>query len=257
MNKNKIFITSLFFFVSFCFSALLSAAPLCPLVPHTAEYRVFYGDKSIDLGKARFQLQLNGDRFLYQFDSALSLLALSDKRHVTSEFSVSKHHIFPIRYFHDRTGFGSDYQEQIVYLKQQGNIISRYKGDTKKYPYAPNLFDSMSLLMQLRLDLMYGKGELKYKLLKGKKIDDYQFKVLNQNTIKLASNSYNTVKLEVVRKSKKRQTYIWLAPELGYLPIKVSHYKKGDKQLEIQLINQSFLNSTVHHDKTNSTLPPS
>ena len=217
------------------------AATLSPLTPQIAEYKVYYGD--IELGKARYNLQGTNKRFTYTFESALALLVLSDNREVSSEFSVSNNIVHPQRYFHDRKGTGSDYQEQLVFLDEQKKIYSRYKGDKKEFDYDQPFYDSLSIQMQLRLDVTAKKTELKYELIKGNKKDDYAFKIDGKEQIDVAGKTYQTIKLEVVRKSKKRQTYIWLAPEIAYLPVKLTHFKKGKKQLEILINSYSFTTS--------------
>ncbi|MBM7074089.1 DUF3108 domain-containing protein [Shewanella sp. 202IG2-18] len=234
---KAIIITSFFTFPLFTHAETFS-----PLTPQRAEYKVYYGD--IELGKARYNLEPTGkNEYRYTFESALALLVLSDNREVSSEFSVENNTIKPLRYFHDRKGTGSDYQEQLVFLDQQKKIFSRYKGDKKEFEYHPELYDSLSIQLQLRLDVANHKKSYKYELIKSNKKDDYTFKIDGEEVIEINGIKYDTVKLEVVRKKKKRQTYIWMAPKLAYLPVKLSHLKKGKKQLEIYINSYSFSGS--------------
>ncbi len=223
---------------------LSKAETLSPLTPQMAEYKVYYDN--IELGKARYKLQGDNKHFTYTFESALALLVLSDNREVTSEFSVKNNIIQPLRYFHARKGTGHDYQEQLVFLGKQKKIYSRYKGKKKEFDYNQRFYDSLSVQMQLRLDVAAKKPQLKYELIKGNKKDDYAFKIDGKEQILVAGKTYQTIKLEVVRKSKKRQTYIWLAPEIAYLPVKLTHFKKGNKQLEILISSYSFTADNQH-----------
>ncbi|MCL1076844.1 DUF3108 domain-containing protein [Parashewanella spongiae] len=214
-------------------------ATLSPLLPQTAEYRVLYG--SIDLGKARYTLDKINDQFNYKFESELSLLVLSDRREVSSEFVVTNDHVNPIRFFHEREGTGSDYQAQLVFLKSQEKVYGKYKHEKLEFNYANDLYDILSVQVQLRLDLANKKEDLNYKIIKSNKISDYQFNIVGTEVININQRNYQTIKLMVERKKKKRQTLIWLAPELAYLPVKLTHSKKGKKQLEVQLLNSSFM----------------
>lgn len=223
----------------FSFSTFINAEALSPLTPQQAEYKVFYG--SIELGKARYKLEKNNNQYTYTFESALALLVLSDNREVSSEFTVRNNTVIPRRYFHDRRGTGLDYQEQLAFLDQQKKIFSRYKGEKQEFDYDQPLYDSLTIQLQLRLDVANHKSELKYYGIKGNEKDDYEFKNEGEEQIEINGKTYKTVKLEVIRENKKRQTFIWLAPELAYLPVKLSHFKRGRKQLAVYIDSYSFI----------------
>ncbi len=233
--KIKSFISAF----SVIFFSQFTQAEITPLTPQTAEYQVYYG--SIELGKARYQLSpKQGDIYQYRFDSDVSLLVLWDKRHILSEFTAKNGHLLPIRYTHDREGTGSDYQDQTVFLSDKQEIFSRYKDKKTKLPYKEPIYDPLMAQLQFRLDISKGAKNLEYKMVKEGKIDDYKFKVIGREQIKVISGIYDTVKIEVVRDNKKRQTFFWMAPSLAYLPIRLSHFEKGSKQLDIQLLNYQF-----------------
>ncbi|BDM64502.1 hypothetical protein NFHSH190041_19540 [Shewanella sp. NFH-SH190041] len=215
-----------------------------PLTPQTAEYQVFYGD--IDLGKARYRLEPPSDSGVYSYylDSALSLLVLSDIRHIRSEFTRDPQHpdtLLPIRYMQEREGTGPNFREQTAFARQQGNVYTRYKDKKGTFPYHPGLYDPLMVQLQFRLDISRGKTPLDYEMVKSNEIDDYQFKIVGKERVNLPSGSYNTVKIAVVRSSKKRQTFFWMSPELSYLPVRLTHFEKGDKQLDIQLLNYHYM----------------
>lgn len=217
----------------------ISVAPLPPMTPYTAEYKVNYG--SIGLGQARYQLPApQGKYHTFKFDSDLHLLVLSDKRHVRSEFTREGDSLVPMRYMHDRQGTGSDYREQAAFAKGQNTVHSRYKDEKIKLPYDTALFDPLMAQLQVRIDLAKGKQQLKYNMVKENEIEEYEFKILGEEKVILPSGSYDTIKLEVVRESTKRQTLFWMAPSLSYLPVRLSHFEKGSKQLDIQLLSYEF-----------------
>ncbi|WP_299494588.1 DUF3108 domain-containing protein [uncultured Shewanella sp.] len=239
------------------FISPLVQATITPLTPQTAEYQVYYG--SIELGQARYQLSpKQGSIYQYRFDSDVSLLVLWDKRHILSEFTVEDDNLIPIRYTHDRKGTGSDYQDQTVFLKDKQEIFSRYKDKKVKLPYKELIYDPLMAQLQFRLDISKGAKNLEYKMVKEGEVDDYKFKVLGREQIKVVSGVYDTIKIEVVRDSKKRQTFFWMAPSLAYLPIRLTHFEKGSKQLDIQLLKYKFSPelSTQVETKADTTPPP-
>ncbi|MEZ9237687.1 MULTISPECIES: DUF3108 domain-containing protein [unclassified Shewanella] len=224
---------------------------LKPLTPHNAEYKVYYG--SIELGKARYQLPASSDGYYeYRFDSDVSLLMLSDVRNIKSEFQLVEGKIKPIRYMSERSGTGSDYSEQTAFAASQGVIHTIYKEEREKLEYAENVLDPLTAQLQFRMDMYSNPKTLHYDMVKEKEFDDYEFKIVGKEQVIIDSGTYQTVKIEVVRNSKKRQTFFWMAPDLNYLPVRLSHFSKGSKQLDIQLDNYHFFESqkmeapTVH-----------
>ncbi len=219
-------------------SFAISAAP-SPLTPQTAEYQVYYG--SIELGKARYQLPApEGNVYQYRFDSDVSLLVLSDRRNVRSDFISDGDQLTPMRYTHNRKGTGPSFQEQAAFAKEQSVVHSRYKDERAKLPYTDILYDPLMVQLQFRLDLAKGKKDLHYSMVKEGEIDEYDFRIIGKERMNIDSGSYETVKIEVVRDSKKRQTFFWMAPDLGYLPVRLTHFEKGSKQLDIKLLNYQF-----------------
>ncbi|ABV87711.1 DUF3108 domain-containing protein [Shewanella pealeana] len=210
------------------------------LTPHTAEYQVYYG--SIELGRARYILEApQGNFFQYRFDSDVGLLMLSDKRHILSEFTLEDaNQLVPMRYSVERTGTGPSFREQAAFAKGQNVVHSRYKDERAKFPYDNQLFDPLMVQLQFRLDMQAHKDELHYTMVKEGEVDDYAFKIVGKERVNIESGSYQTVKFEVVRDSKKRQTFFWMAPDLSYLPIRLTHFEKGSKQLDIKLLNYRF-----------------
>ncbi len=233
-----------------------SFANTTALTPHMAEYEVYYG--SIELGRARYILQPPEDNlYRYRFDSDVSLLMLSDKRHIRSEFSLEDdNHLVPMRYSVERTGTGPNFREQAAFAKAQNVVHSRYKDERAKFPYDTKLFDPLMVQLQFRLDMEANRDSLHYSMVKEGEIDDYDFKIVGKERVNIDSGSYQTVKFEVVRNSKKRQTFFWMAPELGYLPIRLSHFEKGSKQLDIKLLNYRFEPVTTEQALNKDTASP-
>lgn len=228
------------FAISLLFMSGSTLAETTALTPHTAEYQVNYG--SIELGRARYILDApQGNFFQYRFDSDIGLLMLSDKRHIRSDFTLEgDNQLIPMRYSVERTGTGPSFREQAAFAKGQNVVHSRYKEERAKFPYDSQLFDPLMVQLQFRLDMQAHKNELHYTMVKEGEIDDYAFKIVGKERVNIESGSYQTVKFEVVRDSTKRQTFFWMAPDLSYLPIRLTHFEKGSKQLDIKLLNYRF-----------------
>ena len=60
------------------------------------------------------------------------------------------------------------------------------------------------------------------------KIKTLTFAKQGKEKIKTPAGTFNTVKIQVVRNSNKRNTTLWLAEELDYMPVKIRHNEKGN-----------------------------
>lgn len=231
-------------FLSVCIASISFIATasanevISAITPQTATYEVDYG--SINLGEATYKLTRDGNHFTYTLDSKLSLLILSDDRQLKSEFTLDGDYLKPQRFTQNRQGTGRDFSEQTAFATAQGKVYTRYKDERGEYDYSLNLFDPLMAQLQFRLDMQADKKDLHFKIIKENEIDEYKFKVIGKERLTIDSGTYDTVKIEVIRKSKKRQTFFWMAPKLGYLPIRLTHYEKGSKQLDIKLLSYQY-----------------
>ncbi|WP_338588779.1 DUF3108 domain-containing protein [Shewanella khirikhana] len=221
----------------------ISAYAQNSLSPFEADYKVLYGD--IGLGKAHFSLPApEGNYYQYNFTSELSLLFLSDERSIKSKFRRTDHGLEPMVFIHQRTGTGSDFSEQVAFLKDKSIVRSNYKGEHVELPFENKLYDTMMVQLQFRQDLIDGKEALEYHMVKDNEIDDYSFKRMGEEVLNIDGTEYRTLRLEVIRDSKKRKTVVWMAPDLAYLPVRMTHFEKGDKQLDVQLTGYRFTDTT-------------
>ena len=53
--------------------------------------------------------------------------------------------------------------------------------------------------------------------------------------ISLPYGKLATLKLERIRETTKRQTYMWVAPSLNYAMVKLTQIKEGKEQADLQL----------------------
>jgi hypothetical protein len=81
------------------------------------------------------------------------------------------------------------------------------------------------------LDLLQNPKQktFNYLIADGGRLKHYQIKRLEQETITTPLGSINTVKFKRQRdrdSDKDRETTLWCAPELNYLPVKLEHIEK-------------------------------
>ena len=104
--------------------------------------------------------------------------------------------------------------------------------DDKKKPWQlkieQNTLDKLVYQLALMSDLADNKTLLNYRIADGGKLKDYKIKILDEEIITTPLGRINTIKLTRERvRSKGRETTLWCAPALNYLPVKLEHTEKG------------------------------
>ena len=84
-------------------------------------------------------------------------------------------------------------------------------------------------LMELRLmdDLAHGKA-LNYQVFNKGKLHTYTFQKLGKESIDTAQGKYECEKVQRSEEGGKRQTTVWLAPQLNYAIVKARHTDDGE-----------------------------
>lgn len=208
------------------------------LTPFNATYKVSKG--RLNLGSAKRQLsQIAENRFTFSYFSDLSFLILSDHRRETSELTVDQQVVTPLRYLFKREGTGSD---KSTTLSFNGSNIIDTENDTEINADSNiHWYDEISYQLQMKLDLAAGKTEMKYYLIDHKKRDKlYHFKVVANETIEVPAGKIETVKLQRIRKNSDRLTEFWLAPDLGYLLVRIRQERDGSEVADAQLEKYVF-----------------
>ncbi|WP_028116733.1 DUF3108 domain-containing protein [Ferrimonas senticii] len=205
-----------------------------PFTPYDAHYELSHGDSV--LGEGRISLTAMGDQqYQVGYVSDASFMFLSDKRSEQSLFRWQDEQIVPLRYFMERTGSGPDFSEESVFDQVAAQIHSRYKDEAADLPLTLPVYDNILYMVQLTLDLTAGKQRMEYQYIRKLKQRDMIYEVIGNDTLTLPYGTVEAVKLQRVRSNNKRQTYLWIAPQLANAIVKIEHYKEGKLQGGIAL----------------------
>ena len=221
---------------AFLISSLANAGEL---VPFEAKYKAFRFGK--ELGHATIHLEdLGRDKYRLTYDSKASLFFLSDKRKEVSLFSVKDQIIVPYKYTYKRTGTGSDKSLDAEFDAENRQILIK---NGQSLPWQGEL-DNQLYRLDIQNKLAKGESEIEYKLLnyRGQK-RQYGLEILGKEQLDLPYGMIEGIKVEIVRSSKKRQTFAWFSPQLNYQLVRLQQFKEGDEQGDIQLSEFTLLNA--------------
>jgi len=136
--------------------------------------------------------------------------------------------IRPISYLYQRTGGKKEKYLSLDFDWQKNRVHI----DDHKQPWTldiqANTVDKLVYQLSLMSDLADNKTQFSYLIADGGKIKTYKIDILETETITTPLGKIEAIKLIRHRaRSKGRQTILWCAPSLKYLPIKLEHTEKG------------------------------
>ena len=201
------------------------------LVPYQASYTLFR--KGNELGKGQRKLEKTEDGYHLSSSSNIKWMFLSDTRKENSAFTIKDGIFTPDNYHYIRTGTGRDREEHITFEKEA--IKSIYKNNKESFKPIQHTFDPLLYQLALRRDLIKENKILSYHMVKRCKETQYTFKRLGTETIKTPMGRIEAIKLQRVRENSTRNTLIWIAPSLNYTVVKMTQFKDGAEQADLQL----------------------
>lgn len=194
------------------------------LAPFQAEYR-FNIANSVS-GTATRELRQQGDTWVYRFSSAIPVIGRASE---TSTFRLDdKGNVQPLGY---QQGFRLLTNSRNINLRfdQAARRVNVQKNrQASQYPLQSGVLDSLNLEVQLRQDLQRtGTPARQYLLAEADGISPVQLTLEGNARIQTPAGSFDTVVIRRLHKNRDRQTRLWLAPSLNYLPVRVQQNDEG------------------------------
>lgn len=224
MIKN-IFITALFL----C-GAQAYAAPAPK--PFTAYYTVSVGN--IAAGEIRRSLSVTEQgQFMYESETKSSgLAALFVKDHIIerSVWRFKNHAPQPLHFQYQKTGGKKERKYTLSFDWTQGVVKDESGADPWQARLDKGAQDRLLYQLTLMYDLQSGRTELAYPLVDGRKLRNYRFQKVAEETLETPLGPLKTVKLSRILESDEKTVTLWCAPSLDYLPVRIEQNEKdGDR----------------------------
>lgn len=228
----------------FLFSLLLSvpayATTNCQnhtqaLKPYTLKYKAKMGGLKATL--TRSLSRNNQNRFRVAGRASYLFIGLEEY----SEFEVADNQVRPLEYFYDISGLSSSKDYHLAFSWDTNLAQNLMGGDHWTLPLQPGMQDLLSHQEQLRLDMHcagtnYAHQIFAYTIAKQKRIRDYQYRIVGEETLKTATGKLRALKLEKIEKDDMRKTTIWLAPDWDYIVIRLKYQEKDKTTNSLELI---------------------
>lgn len=220
--------------------AILAAAPASanglpePLAPFDAMYRVT--DGSSRLGEAEFGLEEKGGTWRYYSrvkPEGLYALLIG-KVEDTAWLESHAGGLRPLRFIHDEDGDEDDIR--IEFDWPAGEALVERRGTKRRLSLDPGTHDQFSAMLAVIHNFAAGRERLELP-----SIDDegerepLVFVRAGEISIDTPMGRFDTVHVRRVRRNSKRETESWLAPSLGWIPVRIDQSRKGELVARMEL----------------------
>ena len=173
-------------------------------------------------------------RFSYRSETRTTgLFSLFRKDRVVEESVWSAHAggLRPFRYSYEHSGTRKERRVAVAFDWERERITNSINGESWKMPAHPHVMDKLLYQLAIMYDLRAGRRTgLSYSVADGGKIKTYNFEPLGEESIRTELGNMHTLKLSRVRPDSRRETILWCATELGYLPVRVENTEEDGRK---------------------------
>jgi hypothetical protein len=177
-----------------------------------------------------------GDTYVYETvntPKGVFRMALPDSLTQASTFRLSEGHVVPLEYR------GSDEKERPIDLKfdwQAKRVRGTAKDSAVDLEIPATAQDPMSLQIASLRNLAKGTLQNSVALVDGDgKLKDYELRQEGTAQIETALGPLETIVYTSRRAGSDRMTRSWVAPALGYLPVKAERIRKGKVEFTLRI----------------------
>jgi hypothetical protein len=202
--------------------------PAAGIPSFEASYRI---ERSVfDIGEVRLQFRRGpGAEYVYHsLTEVAGFLAWfrDDRVEETSRGVMDASGIRPAYYRSRRSGRDGEQLAEIIFDWQSGSVENRVAGQPWEMPVPPGTLDKLIVQIAMMRDLQESVEDLAFQVADGGRLKEYRVRIRGRETLELPSGVYRTVKVEKDPQSHGRRTFLWLAPALGYLPVRIMRIER-------------------------------
>jgi hypothetical protein len=227
-------------------SSLLLAAILnnvvnaTPLPDFSAAYELRLAGLHIGSSTVRLETTAGGD-YLYESRSTPSKLVswlFKETLHETSRGTLGDNGVHPHEYRYQRSG-DRDRREELHFNWQSMTVSNVVEGDRWEIDMPGGTLDKLASQLGMMRALARGKTGITFNIADDGEITQYRFSVIGQETLELPAGTFDTLKITKLRNNNRRETYLWCAPALNYLPVRIWQREKDGSEYESNLVEFS------------------
>ncbi|HYQ72891.1 MAG TPA: DUF3108 domain-containing protein [Gammaproteobacteria bacterium] len=225
---------------------LLAALPgsgvsAAPLPDFNARYELRLGNLRIGTSTTRLETAADGS-YHYESRSIPTKLVswlFRGKLHETSTGTLGADGIRPDSYLFNRSGGRKEKREALRFDWQSMTVSNAVEGNRWEMDIPAGTLDELASQLAMMQALRDGETAVSITVADDAKLREYRFRAVGRETLELPAGRFDTVRITRLRDNRKRETYIWCAPALNYLPVRVWQREKDGSEYQSDLVEFS------------------
>lgn len=131
------------------------------------------------------------------------------------------------RYRHEHAENNRD--AELSFDHAEGQVLNQISGTRWRMPVPPGVQDKFSQQLALMQRMLLGANDLDFPVADGGRLKTYRYDRIGSQVIDSPAGTLKTVALARRKDGRPSQMTIWLAPELGFLPVMVERRASDDR----------------------------
>lgn len=169
------------------------------------------------------------DIFVYESRTvATGIIALVNDDEIVerSVWQKDRGALLPLSYSYRRSGGDRERYVAVNFDWENYQAENTANGHSWRMPVPAETLDKLSYVLVLMKDLAENKSELRYQIADGGRLKVYELKIEGEEQIDTALGPMETVVVRRLRNSEERETLLWCAKNLNYLPVMIEHRER-------------------------------
>lgn len=215
----------------------LPALQAASLPSFTATFQIMRDSLRLGTNEVALTVEENGD---YRYESHtwpnswISWLLKEDLREL-SRGIMDDEGIRPLFYRYMRSGRRTTRTAELTFDWKTSTVVNNVDDSRWEMTIPAGTLDKLATQLGIMLELQNGASEKTFAVADGGKLKQYAFQAIGMETVELPAGSFETVKLHRVGDSTQKLTYIWCAPELHYLPVRILQRNEDQSEYRREL----------------------
>lgn len=203
-----------------CLVSVLAA----PVIPSfEASYSIERAIFDVGRIQLRFQLDPSGN---YVYESVTEVAGFiswfrDERVEESSRGMMDASGIHPDHYRFERVGGKADKQVEVSFDWQSGRVKNLVDGQPWEMVVPKGTLDKLVVQLAMMRNLQNSLQVQHFRVADGGKLKDFRIHIRGRETLVVPAGHFETVKVEKTPEHGNRKTYLWLAPALGYLPVRI------------------------------------
>jgi hypothetical protein len=201
--------------------------------------------KGKEIGDSTFSVRYIPDRMVYEFKSETHAKGMVVKLAVPkpvierSEFRVTPTGLEPLEFWYEDGSRNGDGNVHLVFDWQRKVVTTNSKHGRKEFAIQPGALDQGTLRVALMRDLATTGKPGRYLLTDEDSITEYVYQDQGETQTATGMGKLKTHAFNQQRQGSNRVNWIWMLPDMKFLPARIEQRKDGE-------VNSSFTLKSVN-----------